>query len=1818
MRMAHAQIGKHTMPKRHAYPAAIALCLALASAAHTAGPLVTLTEAPKSTQVVPRPLPAGNATIPVVGTVNSNGYDDVVLRLTRESAAYLSVTQTLVYAGDTAPFAFSPSIVPELANYDFELAVRQGASETPVAVADDVVAGDIHIIQGQSNADANMFNGSANGNQHAFLRTFGMNSDSAATTTANQDWLMATGDGSRNKAGGVGQWGLRMGRLLVDTYGIPIAILNGAHGGKPIDFFQRNDTNHEDLSNNYGRLLYRARLANVTNDVRAVLWYQGESDGGAGATHENGFIALYQDWKENYPSIERVYIQQLRVGCGVTKDNVDLRDRQRRLPDTFADMSVMSTTGLNGHDGCHYAYATGYKLLGERTFALVARDLYGAPDLPNIEAPNISHAMFANAAATEVVIFTRNGTDELIFDSGAEADWILNGTAVTVTSGSASDNRISLTLSGSAAAATGITYTGHTGSGPWVTNSAGVGLLTFSAVPIAVSTNPPTTPTGLTGQALGSGSAALAWDTNTNAASFNVRRDGVVIAGTATLTYTDIGLNEQSTYDYAVAAVNPYGTSTWSSVVSVTTLQATAAPATPLGLQALALSSNSVRLTWQSVSNAEWYAVQRDGAFVDTYMGTNVVDTGLTPASAYTYAVAAANGGGTSAWSSAVVVTTRTGSVYEDVPEAADYVLIYSLDIPNGASFSGGNAIPYSTDNSRQPMPYGFDRVAYYMVLDSEWVFVSMDDFSHGSLRGIGIPHSSLNPVAHQGIIRNMNVYASPGSGIATGTAVQTGNIEMWPGNYSAALDVGIPGASGSAYDFGDRNTAGTSSGYGSFQVHNYGAVLAGGGQTGQVIFAYNRWGSNNGNDELGIGNSPSGHPDYTFEQNAASYTAKRLQIFVRPRAGDPSHQAMRLAEDVRGKVAEAADYNLLCDVDIPAGPLKLNGEQIPYNLDLSHTMMSSIARVAYYMQLGTNWVFASMDPFTPDPRRLGIPSRGPAGNGGTVFQQLVANMNVYASTGAGVTTGTDIQTGNIEFWSRNYGGDNGIGIPNATNVFDFGDAVNGSVYTHHGSMQIHNHDIDGGDPGTVGETLMAFNRWGKTPSGQSSLGIGTSPSGQPDWTFNENADTYTTRRIQVFAQPRVFANVPEAADYDIIYGLEIPNAGSFQGATSVPYAINRSTVPLPYGYDRVAYYFELDDGNGLEWVFVSMDDFVTQDLKRLALPHNVDNPVVHQRIVANMDVYASAGANVATGTNIQTGNIEIWPSNYDGVNTIGIPNASDVAQQRDFGDHCAGGAGTGYGSFQVCNHDLDGTGPGTTGEVIFAYNRWGSNNGTDEVGIGNDTNSARVNWNPDWTFAQNAAGYTIKNLQILVRPRTEDLGDALDALHANVPESETYELVYDLPIPTGAAYNSQHVPYMIDRSGIIPYSFGRIAYYLELDNEWVYASMDAFTQDPGQIGVPSRGPNGNGSVVFQQPVSNMNVYASPTAGVTMGNGIQSGNIEFWSYNYSPTIKLGLPGADGGKYDFDDTHTGSQNYGSMQVHNHDIDGAGPGTAGETLFAYNSWGANAGGSSALGIGNNTEQAPNGQTHPDWTFMANTGTYGNRHLQVLVQPRVYANVPAARDYRVIYALEIPRSGKTDFHSQGIPYVIDRAEELNGLDFARVAYYLELKKPGEAMNWVFVSFDAFTRDLAKIGVPNADVGRAWQQNVDRMDVFASPGAGVGTGRGIPTGSIEFWPNSYGPANEAGVPGASASTYDFGDGVTADVPEGHGSMQVHNHGAGEVVLAYNAWGSRERTGELGIGSQAGDNPDWTLNDNAGDYEIANLFVLVSPPREGTVLLVR
>ncbi len=201
-----------------------------------------------------------------------------------------------------------------------------------------------------------------------------------------------------------------------------------------------------------------------------------------------------------------------------------------------------------------------------------------------------------------------------------------------------------------------------------------------------------------------------------------------------------------------------------------------------------------------------------------------------------------------------------------------------------------------------------------------------------------------------------------------------------------------------------------------------------------------------------------------------------------------------------------------------------------------------------------------------------------------------------------------------------------------------------------------------------------------------------------------------------------------------------------------------------------------------------------------------------------------------------------------------------------------------------------------------------------------------------------------------------------------------------------------------------------------------------------------------------------------------------------------------------------------------------------------------------------------------------------------------------VPESRDYKLVYDLDLTKLGEE------IHYEVDNHQSI-AQPFDRIAYFVELQQADGNTEYVYVSMDAFSSDLEKIGVPTYKSGAHFQQNVANLDVYSNA-KGIDNGTGLAGGNIEFWPNNYAPNNSAKVPNASSDVYDFGD-EPSDPADGYGSMQVHNHDAKETLFAVNHWREGSRA-DLGIGNQATGNPDWTFAANAAAYKGGRLRVLV------------
>lgn len=570
------------------------------------------------------------------------------------------------------------------------------------------------------------------------------------------------------------------------------------------------------------------------------------------------------------------------------------------------------------------------------------------------------------------------------------------------------------------------------------------------------------------------------------------------------------------------------------------------------------------------------------------------------------------------------------------------------------------------------------------------------------------------------------------------------------------------------------------------------------------------------------------------------------------------------------------------------------------------------------------------------------------------------------------------------------------------------------------------------------------------------------------------------------------------------------------------------------------------------------------------------------------------------------------------------------------------------------------------------------------------------------------------------------------------VPESGEYELIYQLEIPEMApdADWVANIPYDVDATSTSSTkTFDRVAYVMELDNEWVWVSFNTIAPTPdllaGKVGLKSIGVPTAAVVAgtpIQTRVNDMNVFSSlPSAFLTAGTGLTGGNIEFWPGNYGGPNAIGIPNASDDTFDFGDGGASpSLGYGSMQVHNHE--------AQEVIFAFNRWGGVFTGA-AVDVGIGSFDGGN----PDYTFAGNGSEFVVRNLYILVRPglkdsdsdgipdtieglhglnpqvadsssdtdgdgltalqelmetstdpnngdsdgdglsdkvetntgvyvsvtntgtdpnnpdtdgdslldasevpggdpgtsplvadtdgdfisddkeladgtdplvagaiatipaSIGGSVPESGDYRLIYQLAIPAQNEWAGDASAVSYDVNGSQ--SGIQFDRVAYVMELDH-----EWVWVSFDTFASSLSEVGIPFRSVQpEPVAQNVDNMNIYSNVNDKwrLETGEGLSGGNIEFWCGNYAPPNALEVPFASDETFDFGDTMT---PGGHGSMQVHNHEAEQVVFAYNNWGSNNpgTAGGLGIGTSEGANPDWTFDGNSADYAKRNLYILV------------
>jgi hypothetical protein len=353
-------------------------------------------EFPQSLQLFPRE-DNDSAEVFINGYYSSSAEDTIISRFYKNSKIISENVSIPKISNSIKYFSFSYKIHAEESLYRFDVFIKNRLEKLLIS-RDSIVCGDVFLVLGQSNAHPT--NDSANFNS-PFCRSFGRltgNGNYDVYEEKDTTWGLSNAHGFGCRFCGnyvVGVWGLKLQELILQKYQIPTCIINVGTGGSKIEENLKDNNNPLNLNNVYGKLLYRTIKSKTKNKIKAIFWYQGEANSDESwKGYEYNFDKYYSSLKTDFPSFKKFYLFQTRPGCDGEYQS-ELRNVQRIISRKYSSIEIISTTGINYHDGCHY-YLNGYYQIAEQLFLKLEKDFYNWSDDINVSTPDIKKVSFRN------------------------------------------------------------------------------------------------------------------------------------------------------------------------------------------------------------------------------------------------------------------------------------------------------------------------------------------------------------------------------------------------------------------------------------------------------------------------------------------------------------------------------------------------------------------------------------------------------------------------------------------------------------------------------------------------------------------------------------------------------------------------------------------------------------------------------------------------------------------------------------------------------------------------------------------------------------------------------------------------------------------------------------------------------------------------------------------------------------------------------------------------------------------------------------------------------------------------------------------------------------------------------------------------------------------------------------------------------------------------------------------------------------------------------------------------------------------------------
>ncbi len=435
--------------------ALVTCLLLLCGLASSAYAQVSFTAFPADYQLIPREGDARTATYRVRGTVTGVATGRrLSAKLTQRGKTVDSSSVALAYVNGVATFDLPVAIPVTRANHTLQVTV-DGAIR---ATARYLVAGDVYMVNGQSNAEGLVVMREAD--RDSFLR----GPRYLGTGWAPMQLTRA------------GLWMGRTANELSRQRDVPVAAFNFAVGAKGIEFFREG---HEARDGNFEAARDTLRKYDVDQRVRGLIWFQGETDAFSYSAerYRAELDSLLSEYEAAF-GIPRFYAFQTRTfSCSSTRP--DVMEGQRQLSAERADFDLMSTmNAMHLTDGCHYFADGGYDVLGTRMARLILYREGGSRGSAQVLPPDVDSARVTGPREISVWFDTHGAG--LAVSGNPYPEFRAEGTGYRPTGGRVDGDRLVLTFAEAVAGSTGISYLSHSGPAPdYVYSASGPGVLTF-------------------------------------------------------------------------------------------------------------------------------------------------------------------------------------------------------------------------------------------------------------------------------------------------------------------------------------------------------------------------------------------------------------------------------------------------------------------------------------------------------------------------------------------------------------------------------------------------------------------------------------------------------------------------------------------------------------------------------------------------------------------------------------------------------------------------------------------------------------------------------------------------------------------------------------------------------------------------------------------------------------------------------------------------------------------------------------------------------------------------------------------------------------------------------------------------------------------------------------------------------------------------------------------------------------------------------------------------------------------------------------------